>query len=113
MPNEPAGAPGNQASTTADLAGAAGPGSVDGRHLLLVGAGPGLGMAVARRFAVGGYRVTLVARSTDRLAGLAGTLAGTGATISTIAADASDPDDLAARMRELYARARRTGGHHL
>ena len=102
MPNEPAAAPGNQASTTADLAGAAGPGSVDGRHLLLVGAGPGLGMAVARRFAVGGYQVTLVARSTDRLAGLAGTLADTGAKISTIAADASDPDDLGARMRELY-----------
>jgi len=59
-------------------------------------------MAVARRFAVGGYRVTLVARSTDRLRGLAGTLAGTGATISTIAADASDPEGLGAQMRELY-----------
>jgi hypothetical protein len=53
MPNERAGGPGNRGSTAADLAGAAGPGSVDGRHLLLVGAGPGLGMAVARRFAVG------------------------------------------------------------
>ena len=102
MPNERAGDPGNRASTIADLAGAAGPGSVDGRHLLLVGAGPGLGMAVARRFAAGGYRVTLVARSPDRLRDLAGTLAGTGATISTIAADASDPDGLGARIRELY-----------
>jgi len=45
-------------------------GSVDGRHLLLVGAGPGLGMAVARRFAVGGYRLTLVAQSADRLGDL-------------------------------------------
>ena len=35
-------------------------GSIDGRHLLLVGAGPGLGQAVARRFAEGGYRVTLL-----------------------------------------------------
>jgi hypothetical protein len=41
MPNERAGGPDN---------------SVDGRHLLLIGAGPGLGMAVARRFAVGGYQ---------------------------------------------------------
>jgi short-subunit dehydrogenase len=102
MPNEPAGDPGNRASTIADLAETATPGSVDGRHLLLVGAGPGLGMAVARRFAVGGYRVTLVARSPDRLRDLAGTLAGTGAKISTIAADASDPDGLGARMRGLY-----------
>ena len=64
--------------------------------------GPGLGMAVARRFAVGGYRITLAARSTDRLGDLAGTLADTGAKINTIAADASDPDGLGARMRELY-----------
>jgi short-subunit dehydrogenase len=103
MPNERAGDPGNRGSTIADPAGAAGPGSVDRRHLLLVGAGPGLGMAVARRFAVGGYQVTLVARSTDGLRDLAGTLAGTGATISTIAADASDPDGLGDRIRELYA----------
>src|SRR5690349_24356986 len=103
MPHERAGGPGNGASTIADLAGASGPGSVDGRHLLLVGAGPGLGLAVARRFAGGGYRVTLVARSADRLRGLAAALAGTGATISTIAADAGDPDGLAARMSELYA----------
>ena len=102
MPDERVGDPGNQGSTIADLAEAAGPGSVDGRHLLLVGAGPGLGMAVARRFAVGGYQVTLVARSTEGLRDLAGTLADTGAKINTIAADASDPDGLGARMRELY-----------
>jgi len=102
MPNEPAGDPGHRASTIADLAGAAAPGSVDGRHLLLVGAGPGLGMAVARRFALGSYQVTLVARSPDSLRDLADALAGTGAKINTIAADASDPDALGARMRELY-----------
>src|SRR5580693_3324002 len=70
MPNERAGDPGDRAGTIADLAGAAGPGSVDSRHLLLVGAGPGLGAAVARRFAVSGYQVTLVARSPDGLADL-------------------------------------------
>jgi short-subunit dehydrogenase len=90
VPNERAGDPGH--------------GSVDGRHLLLVGAGPGLGTAVARRFAVGGYRVTLVARRPDGLGDLAGALADTGAQISTIAADASDPDGLGTRMRELYLR---------
>ena len=58
MPNQRVGDPGDRGSTSADLAEAAGPGSVDRRHLLLVGAGPGLGMAVARRFAAGGYQVT-------------------------------------------------------
>jgi short-subunit dehydrogenase len=76
--------------------------SVDNRHLLLVGAGPGLGMAVAHRFASGGYRVTLVARDTDGLRDLADGLADTGARIDTIAADASDPDALGARMAKLY-----------
>jgi short-subunit dehydrogenase len=77
-------------------------GSIDNRHLLLVGAGPGLGLAVARRFADGGYRVTLVARSPDGLAHLAGSLADSGARIDTIAADAGDPDGLGTRMAELY-----------
>src|ERR1700722_12926816 len=78
-------------------------GSIDDRHLLLVGAGPGLGTAVARRFAEGGYRVTLVARSADGLGELADSLADTGAQIDTISADASDPDALGARMSALYS----------
>jgi short-subunit dehydrogenase len=77
-------------------------GVIDRRHLLLVGAGPGLGAAVARRFASGGYRVTLVARSTDWLGELASNLADTGAEINTIAADVSDPDSFGARMIERY-----------
>jgi short-subunit dehydrogenase len=76
--------------------------SIDNRHLLLVGAGPGLGMAMARRFANGGYRVSLVARSTDGLGALADGLADTGAQIDTVAADASDPEGLGARIGELY-----------
>jgi short-subunit dehydrogenase len=76
--------------------------SIDNRHLLLVGAGPGLGVAVARRFAEGGYRVTLVARSKDGLGDLADGLADTGAQIDTMAADASDPEGLRARIADLY-----------
>jgi short-subunit dehydrogenase len=78
-------------------------GSIDGGHLLLVGAGPGLGLAIAHRFAAGGYRVTLVARSEGRLAELARSLDDTGAEINTVEADASSPEDLRARMTELYA----------
>ena len=37
--------------------------SIDGWHLLLVGAGPSLGRAVARRFAAGSYRATLMPRA--------------------------------------------------
>ena len=78
-------------------------GTVDCSHLLLVGAGPGLGRAVARRFAVGGYRVTLVARSTDGLRGLAGALSDTGAEIATIKADASDPEGLYSQFADMPA----------
>ena len=89
----------SEGSSSEDTAGV---GTIDRGHLLLVGAGPGLGLAVARRFAVGGYRVTLLARKTDRLGELAQSLDDTGAEINTIEADASDSDDLRARMTELY-----------
>ena len=78
-------------------------GSVDARHLLLVGAGPGLGLAIARRFASEDYRLTLMARSTDGLESLVDSLAETGAKIDTISADASDPDALGDRITALYA----------
>jgi short-subunit dehydrogenase len=84
-------------------------GTIDRTHLLLVGAGPGLGEAVAHRFAVGGYRVTLVARSNDKLADLAGGLADTGSEIRTIEADASDPEGLGARLAVLYRGERAPG----
>jgi short-subunit dehydrogenase len=87
---------------TSDADRSGGGGAVDRSHLLLVGVGPGLGMAVARRFAVGGYRVTLVARSADKLGDLAGSLSDTGAEIATIEADASDPEGLGDRLTELY-----------
>jgi len=90
------------ATSPSEPEGSGGVGAVDANHLLLVGAGPGLGLAIARRFAVGGFQVTLVARSTDGLADLASSLSDTGAEIGTIVADASDPEGLGARMAELY-----------
>lgn len=80
----------------------AGVGTVNRNHLLLVGAGPGLGLAIARRFAARGYRVTLLARSADRLGDLASSLSDTGSQIGTIEADASDPESMRARMTQLY-----------
>ena len=75
---------------------------VDPRHLLIIGTGPGLGAAIARRFVLGGYRVTLMARSTDRLDALAKDLVDSGAVVDTVAADASDPEGLRAALTELY-----------
>ncbi len=102
MPDDRVGDSGTQGGGADGDQEAAGAGSIDDRHLLLVGAGPGLGMAVARRFAEGGFRVTLVARSTDALGQLADTLADTGAQIDTLSADAGDPDGLGARIGALY-----------
>jgi short-subunit dehydrogenase len=76
--------------------------AIDGHHLLLVGAGHGVGEAIARRFAEGGYRLTLVARGAEGLGELAGGLADTGADIDTVVADAGDPEALGARMSERY-----------
>jgi short-subunit dehydrogenase len=76
--------------------------SIDPRHLLIIGAGPGLGTSIGRRFAQGGYHVTLVARSTDGLEKLAKGLADTGAAIDTVTADAADSDGLRATLSSLY-----------
>jgi len=40
------------------------------RVCVITGVGPGTGTALTRRFAAGGYRVAMLARSADRLAGL-------------------------------------------
>jgi short-subunit dehydrogenase len=77
--------------------------SIDPRHLLIVGAGPGLGASIGRRFAQGGYHVTLLARSADGLEKLARGLADTGAEVDTVTADAGDPDGLRATLGSLYA----------
>src|SRR5438552_17135477 len=74
-----------------------GVGSIDRRHLLLIGAGPGLGEAVARRFADDGYRVTLVARSTGGLDKLAAALADHTTDTDPNTADGSDPYRLRAK----------------
>lgn len=78
--------------------------SIDDHHLLLIGAGPGLGEAIARRFASQRYRVTLVARTAEGLGKVADNLADTGAEIDTLTADASDPEGLRARISQLYAK---------
>ncbi|MFF5856292.1 SDR family NAD(P)-dependent oxidoreductase [Streptomyces sp. NPDC012751] len=67
----------------------------------IVGAGPGLGAAVARRFGREGFRVGLVARDRERLDALAGALAAEGITARGRTADVRRPEELAAALGEL------------
>jgi len=62
--------------------------------IAVVGAGPGLGAAIARRFGAGGYRIALVSRSQERLDQLAGDLTGEGHTARGYAADVRDREAL-------------------
>ena len=60
------------------------------RSIAVFGAGPGLGQAVARRYAREGYAVTLVGRRAEPLARLAKDLTSAGANAHVITADLSD-----------------------
>jgi short-subunit dehydrogenase len=62
------------------------------QSIAVFGVGPGLGQAVARRYAQAGYTVVLVARRQAPLEALAEDLASIGATAHVITADLSDTD---------------------
>lgn len=75
-----------------------------GETVLIVAAGPGLGLAVARRFAREGASIGLVARSRARLEELAEQLRADGTTVAVAAADVADDASLraaTASLREL------------
>jgi short-subunit dehydrogenase len=70
--------------------------------MVIVGAGPGIGAAVAARFASAGYAVGLIARNERRLSDLARDLNNqTGVEIRTATADATDPDEVRAALSTL------------
>lgn len=68
---------------------------------IVVGVGPGLGAAVARRFAAGGYAVGLVARSEASLAPTLASIEEAGGVASIALADAADPAQVAAAHAKL------------
>jgi NADP-dependent 3-hydroxy acid dehydrogenase YdfG len=72
--------------------------------LVVVGAGPGVGEAVARRFGRDGYDVALVARTESTLAELGGRLRADGITTDWATAEMADPQSLTAALQAL-------GGH--
>ncbi|CAO3402032.1 SDR family oxidoreductase [Azospirillum palustre] len=77
------------------------------KAIMIVGAGPGIGQAVAGRFGREGWTVVLTARNPERLAGLAADLSAQGVTAHAIPADATDPAALRAALDEAD---RLTGG---
>ncbi|GAA3109531.1 SDR family NAD(P)-dependent oxidoreductase [Streptosporangium carneum] len=71
------------------------------RTLAVVGAGPGLGMGVARAFGRNGFQVGLIARNKDNLDTYVRELAGLGVTAAAFPADIHDRDGLAAALSDL------------
>ncbi|MGZ4625865.1 MAG: SDR family oxidoreductase, partial [Kineosporiaceae bacterium] len=77
------------------------------RFAIVVGAGPGVGAALARRLGREGYRVALVARDADRLSALADDLRADGVDVRTATADAADGEELTRVVGELATAAGR------
>lgn len=73
------------------------------RSIGVFGAGPGLGRAVARRYAREGYEVVLVARDRQPLDVFAQDLAGIGASAHVITADLADTDAVPALAERIRA----------
>lgn len=71
--------------------------------LTIVGAGPGLGLAIARLFGAHGYQVALIARNNNKLATLVGQLEQDGITAAGFAADVTDRPRLTAALAEAAA----------
>jgi NADP-dependent 3-hydroxy acid dehydrogenase YdfG len=72
--------------------------------IIIVGAGPNLGAAVARRFGGEGMPVGLIARDAGKLEALAGELRQEGLTVDFATADIRDADGLMAAIRALAER---------
>jgi NAD(P)-dependent dehydrogenase (short-subunit alcohol dehydrogenase family) len=77
------------------------PERVDTRHLLLIGAGPGVGAAVVRRFGREGFRSTLISRG-KTLERLAPELRGGGLEIEAVGADIEDVDGYRATLERIF-----------
>ena len=83
---------------------------MNGRQVAVVlGVGPGLGRAVARRFAAGGYAVGLMARGRDKLEPVQGEIEGAGGKAVAITCDVTEPESVAqafGRLRDVLGEPR-------
>lgn len=71
---------------------------------VVIGAGPGLGLSMARRLGREGYDIALVSRSSERHAGYLRELAEAGINAEAFAADIRDPKRLRDALDEVIAR---------
>jgi NAD(P)-dependent dehydrogenase (short-subunit alcohol dehydrogenase family) len=74
---------------------------VNGKTAAVLGVGPGLGAAVARRFAREGFAVALMARREGSVAGVREEIEGAGGTALPVSTDATDPASVAAAFDEV------------
>ncbi|NUP52257.1 MAG: SDR family NAD(P)-dependent oxidoreductase [Catenulispora sp.] len=72
--------------------------------IAIVGAGPGMGLAIARTFGSHGFDVALIARNRDKLHDLAGRLGAEGVTAAAFPADVLDPETLTRALKDAAAR---------
>jgi NAD(P)-dependent dehydrogenase (short-subunit alcohol dehydrogenase family) len=77
------------------------PEPVDPHHLLLIGAGPGIGAAVVRRFGREGFRSTLISRN-ESVEQLAPELRGEGLEIEAVGADIEDLEDYRKTLERIF-----------
>lgn len=71
--------------------------------VVIVGAGPGVGAATARRFGREGYRIGMIARTEARLETMVDELNAAGIVAAGVAADARNADDLRSALDALRA----------
>jgi NADP-dependent 3-hydroxy acid dehydrogenase YdfG len=71
--------------------------------IIIVGAGPGVGAATARKFASAGYDIGLLARDATRLEQFAADLGATGTKVGWAAVDIADRDELHATLGRMTA----------
>lgn len=71
------------------------------KTFLCIGAGPGMGLATAERFARGGFQVVLSSRSQEKVLALAKQLTTKGYSADAQSVDASDPASVAALVEKV------------